>query len=405
MKFAFVSFVVPPTWSGQAVVIHRILGGLDPSQYVVITRDRSSDHPLEGIYSTKLPGTHYFLKAEVPSLENTHDRGLTWVQSLLALPRILLLLIRRTKRFVEIVRKEKCEAIVACTAEPFDLPAACAASVVARIPFYPYFFDRYLEQGVSTPTRLFTRFVEPILAWRASTFIVPNEFLRDDLRARYGVESAIVHNPCDLAGYMDGPPTDRPMSDEGVRIVYTGAIYEAHFGAFRTLIQALDLLGRPDVKLHLYTAQPPEELEAYGISGPIVHHGHQKVDAMPAIQHDADVLFLPLAFDSPYPNIIRTSAPGKMGEYLASRRPILVHAPADSFPIWYFREHRCGVVVAEPDPTKLARAIEELLADEELGRRISENAWNRAVSDFSIDVSRLRFADLLEVRAKSPSAS
>ena len=82
------------------------------------------------------------------------------------------------------------------------------------------------------------------------------------------------------------------------------------------------------------------------------------------------MLFLPLAFDSPYPAVARTSAPAKMAEYLTARRPILVHAPADSFVSSYFRPHSCGVVVDEVDPIALAQALERVIGDSELRKRV-----------------------------------
>ncbi|HYE16132.1 MAG TPA: hypothetical protein VD968_16965 [Pyrinomonadaceae bacterium] len=105
------------------------------------------------------------------------------------------------------------------------------------------------------------------------------------------------------------------------------------------------------MKLHAYTTQRAEELAGRGIGGPaVVFHPHLSVAEMPGVQRRADLLFLPLAFESPYPDLVRTSAPVKFGEYLASRRPVLVHAPPRSFISWYCREHDCGLVVDESDP-------------------------------------------------------
>ena len=101
---------------------------------------------------------------------------------------------------------------------------------------------------------------------------------------------------------------------------------------------------------------------------------------------------------SPYPEVMRTSAPGKMGEYLAAQRPILVHAPSDSFLAWYFREYECGLVVDEGDPKKLARAIERISTDAALRQRLSARAWERAQCDFSISTAQSRFSELMKVR-------
>ncbi|HEY8174648.1 MAG TPA: glycosyltransferase, partial [Gemmatimonadaceae bacterium] len=82
------------------------------------------------------------------------------------------------------------------------------------------------------------------------------------------------------------------------------------------------------------------------------------------------------------PEVIRTSAPGKMGEYLASGRPILAHAPRDSFVAWYFREYDCGVLVDERSPDRMTEALRRLTEDKELVARIAQNARRRAEIDF-----------------------
>jgi glycosyltransferase involved in cell wall biosynthesis len=118
---------------------------------------------------------------------------------------------------------------------------------------------------------------------------------------------------------------------------------------------------------------------------------------MPGVQRDADILFLPLAFNSPYPDIIKTSAPGKMGEYLAAKKPVLVHAPSDSFISWYFRKYNCGCVVDEDDPEKLAQEIIRLLNDTQMHKQFSENAYSRAKDDFDLPIAQKKIYDMLNL--------
>jgi glycosyltransferase involved in cell wall biosynthesis len=121
------------------------------------------------------------------------------------------------------------------------------------------------------------------------------------------------------------------------------------------------------------------------------------------VQRRADLLFLPLAFDSPYPVLINTSCPSKMGEYLASGRPVLVHAPAGSFVAWYFKKYECGLVVDEPDPAKLAAAVGRLLTDNDLRRRLGHRARERARADFSVPVARATFEGLMRSGGYAPA--
>ncbi|MDD1684697.1 MAG: glycosyltransferase, partial [Methanoregula sp.] len=122
---------------------------------------------------------------------------------------------------------------------------------------------------------------------------------------------------------------------------------------------------------------------------------------MPAVQQSADILFLPLAFDSPYPDIIRTSAPGKIGEYLASEKPVLVHAPKDSFIAWYFSKNRCGDVVSENNPDTLAEHVVRLVRDDEYRRELARNAYILARDQFDAGSAREKFLAIINNKTGS----
>ncbi len=307
---------------------------------------------------------------------------------------------RRAREVARVVRREECGAILASTGDPFDLPAGYLASRLARVPFYVYIHDDYLHQWDPTPYRYFARIVEPTVLKGAAGIIVPNEFSRDEYRRRYRVEPTVVRNAIEVPEIEDADAPPWPANEGEIKIAFTGAVYRANYDAFRNLIEAIEQLGRPEVRLHLYTAQTREELERQNISGPaIVCHEHLASSDVFEVQRKADILFLPLSF-SAIPEVIRTAAPTKTAEYLASRRPILVHAPADSFASWYFREHECGVVVDRSDPAMLAQAIQRIFEDSDLRRKIGERARARAESDFSLESAQAEFLKLLRAKTK-----
>jgi glycosyltransferase involved in cell wall biosynthesis len=309
---------------------------------------------------------------------------------------LLWAIIRHARSIAAIIRKEGCDAVMACTGDVTLLPASYLASRWTRVPFYAYIFDHYSYREWQNPVAAFwARRFESRLMKGAAAVIAPNEILRDELRRQYGIEAAVIHNSFDISPY-EIEPGPRSDEDEGeIKIVYTGEIYEAHYDAFRNLLEAIESLGRPEVKLHLYSNHPLKYLNAKGIKGPIVHHHTRAGTEMPNVQMQADLLFLPLAFASPYPDLVRTSSTTKLGEYLAARRPVLVHAPAGSFVSWYFRQYNCGLVVDDSDPAKLADGIERILKDSGLREKMIANAWQRASADFDIRTSRAAFANLL----------
>jgi len=394
VKFALVSHVLPPSASGHAILIYRLLKDLVPETYCLIAQPSHLTADYQGDHSGTLSGRYYRLPLELLMRGLRFGFAANWRRRL----NLLFGTAARGVRIAIIARREHCKAIVAFTGNLIDLPASYLASRLLRIPFYAYILDDYSVWGWSDRwERTFAERVEPTLLRGAGGIITPNAFLQATLRQRYGVETTIIHNPCDLADYESVPMEPVGKADGEVRIVYTGAIYWAHYDAFQDLLVAIRRLGKPELKLHLYTAQPPAVLAEQGICGPIVFHEHRATAEMPGIQQGADLLFLPLAFDSPFPEQVRTAAPFKVGEYLAARRPILVHAPADSFVAWYFRHYDCGLVVDQPAPALLAEAIERILTDAALRQRLTANAWARANADFSIATAQAQFAELLDL--------
>lgn len=388
MKFALVAHGLPPSPYVQSVMLYRLLNGLNPEDYCLITQTYGEHSRMRNYSGEKLPARHYYMPRWLNFERGVGRRPIQWSN-----------VVTRGLQIARVIKKEGCEAVVACTSELFDLPSSYMACRLTGAKFYPYLFDYYSQMATGTKGERFALAMEPAMMKGAAGIIVPNEFLRDELRERYGVESTVIHNPCDLTPYEAAPDYDGELDATAeIKIGFTGSIYHAHYSAFWNLLAAIEMLKERNIKVHIYTNQPLDELEANGIKGPVVAHGSVPATSVPQIQWDADLLFLPLAFNAPHPELIRTSAPGKLGEYLASKRPILVHVPEDSFPAWYFREYECGLVVTENDPSKVAAGLEAILTDRDLRRKLVGNAWKRAQSDFSVTASQRAFANLMKLR-------
>lgn len=302
----------------------------------------------------------------------------------------------RAKQIEVILKAESAKSILACSGDLIDLPASLIAGRRRGIPFIAYMFDDYRNQWSSRAFRLLAFILERFVAPRSDGVIVPNEFLAREYRERYGIDAIIIPNPIEVFGYVS--PVPRTFeSKRSIRMVYTGAIYEAQRDAIQNLLEAMPLVRGHNFEFHAYTSQTRTDFERLAITGPIFRHSHLSRGEIVRIQQDADILFLPLAFNSPIHEVIRTSAPAKMGEYLASGRPTLVHAPFDTFVSKYFREHNCGLVVNSQKPDDLANAIMRLIQDEQLCRRLVRNARTRAQADFSLKAAQDAFIKALAI--------
>lgn len=390
-KLALFSHVLPPSPSGQAAVIGRLLSGLPDDACCLLSCRDYAGLQAGPAGCGPLPARHHHL-VDLPGRPGLRRLLPTRFRFPAEADRAIR---ERATRIGEILRSERAGVLVACTGELYGLPAAAAACRQTGIPFVPYLFDDYLHQWVGIERAVAARY-EPGVIRGAAAVIVPNAAARDAYRDRYGVEATVIGNPCELPDLdaLDALPRRFGSGDRA--IVYAGSVYHAHFDAFRNLIEAMRRLARPGLKLHVFTDQTGEKLAQGGVCGPmVVRHDHVPPTEVPAILRQADVLFLPLAFDSPIPEVIRTSAPGKMGEYLSVARPVLVHAPADAFVGRYFRENGCGTVVDRDDPAELADALRGLL-DGEGGGAFEAAARAAAERDFGVEEMRGRFFGLID---------
>ncbi len=399
-RFCLVSHVLPPSWSGQAVAIGRLLAEVDPATYCLVSLNdyakKRNDRFIEA-----LGGAYHRIAEDIPDIARMEGR-----RKRLAL---LYAAFMRGWRIARIANQERCSALLGASGNIADLPAAYLASRLLGIPFFPYLFDDYVYQWQDPTFRSFAETFASLIFPNSKSVIVPNEFLAREIRRRYSASTTIIRNPCEtgqpgnkmLCRKELGPsqPPCRSESQDGNSIVYTGAIYYVNFGAFRNLISAMDdpgLSNLPNLALHLYTAQSRDYLAKEGISGTrIEYHEHVLPTKVAEAQARAGILFVPFAFDSSVAEIVKTSAPGKLGDYLASGRPILAHVPPNCFVAWYLKKYECGLVVDRDDPAELAHVIRRLLEEKKLGAYLGENARKRALIDFVPALARRRFLELV----------
>lgn len=388
-KIALISHAFPPSWSGQAVNLGRILRQLDPSSYHLISRqDYSGD---DHNFIPRLPGAYHHLPPEFQIPE------LAFVQQLRRVNFPLAAIIRGI-RVARLVKKNACEAVIACSGDISDLPAGWLASRIADVPFCPYLFDDFTYQWPAGVQRDLARFFERFIFKQPAGVIVPNEMLGEEIHKRHGVQFSIVRNCCD--GSFLPERTLPSLSDKKqIDIVYTGAIYYVNFSQLRMLTQSIGRVGRDRIKLHLYTATEPEILTEQGICGEhVAYHSHVPSDQVNQIQQNADLLFMPMPFGHPKValRLFETASPGKMGDYLASGTPVLSMAPPGSFAAWYLRTHEVGLVVDRDDNRVLDETLNEALFNLELRQRLASNARHQALNDFSPSQSARDFLSAVE---------
>ncbi|HQK83275.1 MAG TPA: glycosyltransferase [Atribacter sp.] len=354
-KLIVFSHILPPAPSGQATVLYRLLKDIRADSYCLVS---STDYDSPTYLQTtlhRLQAKYRFLGKGI-QIRNFSN---PLVKRASFLGNILFRIIYDSIHLVKVMKEENAQAILVCTGDASDIPIAYLISLLRGTPLYLYYFDYYSEHWALTPYYRFAKIIESFAVIRANGIIVPNEKLGSELKERFGVDSTIIHNPVEEVCLVSQGQYDWPLNSDEIRIVYTGSIYHAQADAFRTLLKAMEEPPLRDfrVTLHLYTSQTREELEKQFIIGPYELHSHVSHSIIKEVQRKADILYLPLSFDPKISKWIDTLSPMKMGEYLASGRPVLVHAPPHSFINKYFSEYKCGEVVDDNKVENLVSGI------------------------------------------------
>lgn len=258
-----------------------------------------------------------------------------------------------------------------------DGPALIGTFLAHRysgLPYALYLFDLYRGNDLSSSLRFVARATEPGLLREAAVVVTTNEATEDLLRRRYGgsFRSEVVHNSAFPEEFERSRRTDpaRPP----YTIVFTGNVYWAQEHAVLNLVRAMDHLRDLPVRLLLYIPSPTEKIRAAAADRPNIDLTSAPQSGVARVQCDATLLFLPLSWGTKAPEIIATATPGKLTDYLASGRPMLVHAPDDSYVSRFTREHGTGIVVDRDDVRALADAIREFLRDPSAADRYAGNA-------------------------------
>ena len=392
---AVVSHTLPGDPNGQAVMLDRLTARASGQGFVCIDTDRKAHVRAvrdNWLASVPLP---------TPAVLRKCYR-LPWAH----LHLYHLLVRHRSRAIARIVRQHGCQSIVTCTGgDLIDLPAAVEAGRLTGVPTFLYYFDDYQIQW-TMPGGRWSReaadalrdVAEAISLDRCAGVFVPNEHLARVVETRTTKPVSVIRNPVDTSAYraLRSQFPRRPLDpSRSLSIVYTGSVYAAQADCLQRLCDAVALLKDQGVHLEVHVLGPPPEPRTANLLpiDAITWHPAVSTSEAAVAQVQADILFLPLSFTCEFPELIRTSAPGKFGEYLASGTPLLVHTPADAFPHSFVTEHACAATCGVPESRALASALADLIAQSSVCEAMRQRAIDLA-EEFALDVNRERFIQL-----------
>lgn len=389
-KFLIVSTYAPPSISGASLMMYNLLKYFPKDSFAFLTTHSDiNDRSLK--IGKKLDAKYYYFDSfGLQEKPQTGETSFQKVKSFIKRFKFLRLFMHRAIIFYwpfkalrhgkRIIKDEGMELLIGYS----DIGTAFLSTYLlhkaTKKPFFLYFYDLYYGNKSSFIYRTLAYFLEPRLFKSAEKIFVMNELLKEHYEKKYNREVFVIRNSIAIEDYPK--PIEKKDNSPIFKIVFTGAVYWAQSQAIRNLIKAVNNLKDKNIQFWIYTTYDKKAIHEQGIfEGGRVFFASCGPSEAPEVQRNADVLFVPLSFEKENALLINTSSPGKTYEYLISGRPILIHAPKDSYIARYAKENDLALVVGEDDIGELENAIETLARDKNLSQRITDNAYKTVLKN------------------------
>lgn len=383
-----ISACLPPMSSGSAKMMRNLLGPFPRGSLVFLRGDNAmfrlgQDDPLGPAEVADMPNAlrRRSFRIALPS----------WLEYLWT-PAI-------ARRAAALARREGIVSIFANYPYGYFLVAAWLAARATGIPLHVYMHSLWEETPPSAADRIAARLLEGRIFRDAAAVYVPTEAAAAHYRAKHAVSPRLLPhavNPAD-AGPGDTPPVAPGSRAPGAprTILFTGGVYHMNCDALAVMVRTVEKMalapGEPPVRLLVCAPNDPASLARLGIAGERTEVRTVDTATAMRLQREADLLYLPLAFDTPWRDEIRTVFPTKAVEYLVSGRPILLHAPADCYTVEEAKRLGWAHVVDTLDPSALEAAIRRLFSEGALRDNLARGARAAARSrDAEPIAARLR---------------
>jgi glycosyltransferase involved in cell wall biosynthesis len=353
-KILIVSQYFSPTIGGTCTVLKNLLEDIPKDQYTVISCD---DGALEQEERLDCSLQRIKIKRRLRIFE---------VDYFLAIPKLLI-----TAK--KIIKRDNIGPVLGVFPSTSFFIGSYLISRLFNKPLYIYLMDTFYESRRFFLEKIFAKLFQKRIFLNADKVLVLTEGIQHYYANKYRINPILI--PHVVRATNNSEDTYFLKSSNSTRIVFTGQIHSICLDAILNLIKAINLIQQSDVELTIVTNANRDWLERVGIKGEKINilFLKKKEDVL-RLQRQADILFLPIAFDPPYPIQALTCFPTKTVEYLVSKRPILIHAPSHYYFCDYLRKYQFGLLVDKLDPQKLKEAIIKLSTNFELQKYLVENA-------------------------------
>jgi glycosyltransferase involved in cell wall biosynthesis len=383
-KVMVVSSWAPPSIGGSPRLLYNFFSRLDSDTYCLLTSKRNLPSGQTPLTKSLECNYHFYDEGKAFSYKlfpKTFTKETGILEKGFALLRRVYLYFWRNVSMVRnglsVIKNEKAEILLGMSDYGPALLLTFALSKFSGKPYVLYLFDVYSRNDFGHMWNFVAKVFEPMLLHAAKKIIVLTDPVKESYQAKYGkrYDFEVIRNSG--LSDIDHPFIPRVYSPTNTyTILYTGSIYWVQEGALRNLIEAITLIKSVSINL-LFTFPLTKALKEIIEKNCLTDRVTVKVvsdDELQSIQRNADILFVPLSWNTENPETIITVFPQKLVEYDVSGRPILVHAPDFSYVARYAKENKLALVIEKNNVEQLKDGILKLINDQAYAAELVRNA-------------------------------
>jgi glycosyl transferase family 4 len=388
-RLVYIHAWAPPTPGGTPVVLQRLLTNL-PGVRVDVVTDRALRRRVRAGGNRVLDADYRFVW-KWPGWGSGSRAGQVAVAAI-----DLLLAAVAGLRTAIWARRGRANWIMSVTDEGFSVITGAIAGRLAGIPHVVMVFDLWEENAYNPIQRAIARRLERRIFRSAAKVVGYCEETAAHYRAKHGIAASFIRTPIELADVPE--PTPRPESAER-EVLLAGAVYWVQRDAVARLLSLRGSIGG----VRMSAIGNERSLHQLGLTADSYEAALPSPEFARRLER-ADVLFIGLSFFSEHPEVVLTGTPARFVDAMATRRPLLIHAPPNSHVASYARREDLAEVVDVPEAEALLSGLRTVLDDSALTRERVSRARRIVEERHDVAVVRADFVRLLR-ELETPAAA
>ncbi len=377
-KILVVSSWAPPGYGASPHFFYNLFNNFNRDSYVLYTDKKNFDKKSQ---NPTLPCKYFFFNDGLTRLTFIQKQSKWKIIRTIAK---IILFFSDVKNGYQIVKNEKIDLLFGTADKGWALAVMFFVSRISGKPYVLYFLDLYRWNNFGTLRNIFAIFFEPVLFRYAKKIFVMSEGHKYLYEKKYGhrYNYEIITNCHNIEERKVSVVPFKPVAP--YEILYTGNIYWPQERSIRILIEAVSRMDNLDIHVSIYTPKRMKVFEAEFSNNPKVSFYSVSQKDMLAIQQNADILFLPLSWNTPSREVVEMAIPGKTAEYLISGRPILILAPSYSFLSRYAQENKFAHVISEENVSLVQDGIKKIITDIPYSVNLVQNAKILSAKNYNV---------------------